>query len=220
MPSPIRLAASPCNSSGSQPSLASNVRTPAVSRVLGGIVDLRVPMHLVDQSPDRRGVHEKSERVVLVPVMLIAHGEGLARQSVSVPATAVDRERHMNASMLGRSRDRSQGARMDLPGSSYLLNLAIVSTTYVGFSALLVGLRQAKGSHLTAFDAYFTQTFILGRVHRHGGGLVPRSSRSGAGHRASCGASRARSRPLPFCHSPSRCPRGDARRPGCPFPCS
>ena len=49
---------------------------------------------------------------------------------------------------------------MDLPGSSYLISLAVVSTTYVGFSALLVGLRQAKGSHLTSFDAYFTQTFI------------------------------------------------------------
>ena len=62
---------------------------------------------------------------------------------------------------------------MDLPGSSYLLNLAIVSTTYVGFSALLVGLRQAKGSHLTAFDAYFTQTFIQVGFIVTVSGLVP-----------------------------------------------
>ena len=49
---------------------------------------------------------------------------------------------------------------MDLPSSSYLYSLAVVSTTYVGFSALLVGLRQAKGSRLTNYDAYFTLTFI------------------------------------------------------------
>jgi hypothetical protein len=49
---------------------------------------------------------------------------------------------------------------MDLPGSSYLISLAVVSTTYVGLSALLVGLRQANGSHLTSYDAYFTHTFI------------------------------------------------------------
>src|SRR5215470_14010468 len=65
-----------------------------------------------------------------------------------------------NASMLGCRRGRSQGARMDLPSSSYLSLLAVVSTTYVGFAALLVGLRQAKGSHLTSYDAYFTLTFI------------------------------------------------------------
>jgi hypothetical protein len=35
-----------------------------------------------------------------------------------------------------------------------LISLAVVSTTYVGFSALLVGLRQAKGSHLTSCVAY------------------------------------------------------------------
>jgi hypothetical protein len=49
---------------------------------------------------------------------------------------------------------------MDLPGTTYLISLAVVSTTYVGFSALLVGLRQAKGSHLTSYDAYFTHSFI------------------------------------------------------------
>src|SRR5262249_46867414 len=66
----------------------------------------------------------------------------------------------MNAPMLDRSGDRSQGASMDLPGSAYLYSLSVVSTTYVGFSALLVGLRQAKGDRLTAYDAYFTLTFI------------------------------------------------------------
>ena len=62
---------------------------------------------------------------------------------------------------------------MDLPGSSYLLSLAVVSTTYVGFSALLVGLRQAKGSRLTSYDAYFTHTFIEVGFIVTVGGLVP-----------------------------------------------
>ena len=49
---------------------------------------------------------------------------------------------------------------MDLPTSSYLFSLAMVSTTYVGFAALLVGVRQAKGGALTKYDAYFTEAFI------------------------------------------------------------
>lgn len=49
---------------------------------------------------------------------------------------------------------------MELPGASYLFTLATVSTTYVGFAALLLGLRQAKGSRLTRYDTYFTLMFI------------------------------------------------------------
>ena len=77
MPSPIRLAASPrVYSSGSQPSVASSRANAGLSALdaLGCVVELRVPIDLVDQSADRRGVDEESERVVLVPVMLIAHG--------------------------------------------------------------------------------------------------------------------------------------------------
>ena len=62
---------------------------------------------------------------------------------------------------------------MDLPSSSYLYSLAVVSTTYVGFSALLVGLRQAKGSRLTSYDAYFTLTFIQVGFIVTVSGLIP-----------------------------------------------
>src|SRR5215467_1724973 len=68
--------------------------------------------------------------------------------------------------------DRKESA-MDLPSSSYLYSLAVVSTTYVGFSALLVGLRQAKGSRLTRYDAYFTLTFIQVGFIVTVSGLVP-----------------------------------------------
>jgi hypothetical protein len=49
---------------------------------------------------------------------------------------------------------------MDVQTSSYLATLAMVATTFVGFAALLVGLRQAKGSRLTSYDAYFTVSYI------------------------------------------------------------
>ncbi len=49
---------------------------------------------------------------------------------------------------------------MDVQASSYLATLAMVATTFVGFAALLVGLRQARGSQLTSYDAYFTLSYI------------------------------------------------------------
>lgn len=48
---------------------------------------------------------------------------------------------------------------MDVQASSYLATLAMVATTFVGFAALLVGLRQAKGNRLTSYDAYFTVSY-------------------------------------------------------------
>ena len=49
---------------------------------------------------------------------------------------------------------------MDVQTSSYLATLATVATTFVGFAALLVGLRQAKGNRLTSYDAYFAESYI------------------------------------------------------------
>lgn len=49
---------------------------------------------------------------------------------------------------------------MDAQSSSYLATLAMVATTFVGFAALLVGLRQAKGNRLTSYDAYFALSYI------------------------------------------------------------
>ena len=43
---------------------------------------------------------------------------------------------------------------------SYLYTLATVSITFVGFSALLIVMRQAKGRSLTNYDTYFTISFI------------------------------------------------------------
>ena len=121
--------------------------------------------------------------------------------------------------MLGSSRDRSQGARMDLPGSSYLITLAVVSTTYVGFSALLVGCVKRRGVSLTSYDAYFTQTFIQLGLHRHG-----ERADAFAGRALGLVAERRVARlqrdrgAFPFCRSSRGCPLGDARRLACLFP--
>src|SRR5262245_54475695 len=68
---------------------------------------------------------------------------------------------------------RSQGTRVELPGSSYLYTLSMVSITFVGFSALLVVMRQAKGGGLTNYDTYFTLSFIQIGFLVTASGLVP-----------------------------------------------
>jgi len=62
---------------------------------------------------------------------------------------------------------------MELAGSSYLYTLAMVSITFVGFSALLVVMRQAKGGGLTNYDTYFTLSFIQIGFIVTASGLVP-----------------------------------------------
>ena len=62
---------------------------------------------------------------------------------------------------------------MELPGSSYLYTLSMVSITFVGFSALLVVMRQAKGGGLTNYDTYFTLSFIQIGFLVTASGLVP-----------------------------------------------
>jgi hypothetical protein len=62
---------------------------------------------------------------------------------------------------------------MELSGSPYLYTLAMVSITFVGFSALLVVMRQAKGGGLTNYDTYFTLSFIQIGFIVTASGLVP-----------------------------------------------
>ncbi|HEY3798023.1 MAG TPA: hypothetical protein VGL58_06675 [Caulobacteraceae bacterium] len=49
---------------------------------------------------------------------------------------------------------------MDLVGSAYLYVLAAVSTTFVGFSALIMTFRQATGGGLSRFESFVTQVFV------------------------------------------------------------
>jgi hypothetical protein len=49
---------------------------------------------------------------------------------------------------------------MELPGTTYLLALATVAITFVGFAALVLVLRQTIGENVTRYDTYFTLSFI------------------------------------------------------------
>src|SRR5690348_14694308 len=61
----------------------------------------------------------------------------------------------------------------ELPGSSYLFALATVSITFVGFSALLVVIRQGMGGRLKEYDIYFTLSFVQIGFIVTGSSLVP-----------------------------------------------
>jgi hypothetical protein len=49
---------------------------------------------------------------------------------------------------------------MDLPGLSYLFTLAELSVTFVGFSSLVVVLRQTMGGEMSKLDILITRIFI------------------------------------------------------------
>jgi hypothetical protein len=49
---------------------------------------------------------------------------------------------------------------MDLAGSNYLYTLAALSVTFVGFSALVIVLRQTFGGELSKLDILITRLFI------------------------------------------------------------
>src|SRR5215471_3970378 len=44
--------------------------------------------------------------------------------------------------------------QMELPGTSYLYNLTMISVTFAGFAALLAAFRQMVGGRLTRYDAF------------------------------------------------------------------
>jgi hypothetical protein len=58
-------------------------------------------------------------------------------------------------------------------GSTYLYALAVVSITLVGFSALLVIFRQARGEMMTRYESYFLLSFIQPGFIVTGGSLLP-----------------------------------------------
>lgn len=62
---------------------------------------------------------------------------------------------------------------MEPAGSTFLYALAAVSITFVGFSALLVIFRQARGDVLTRYEEYFVLSFIQPGLIVTGGSLIP-----------------------------------------------
>jgi hypothetical protein len=62
---------------------------------------------------------------------------------------------------------------MEPSGATYLYALAAVSITFVGFSALLVIFRQARGEAMTKYESYFLLSFIQPGFIVTGGSLLP-----------------------------------------------
>ena len=62
---------------------------------------------------------------------------------------------------------------MDLPGSSYFFTLAELSITFVGFSSLVVVLRQTMGGEMSKLDILITRIFIQLGFIVAAGSLLP-----------------------------------------------
>jgi hypothetical protein len=50
---------------------------------------------------------------------------------------------------------------MELPGTNYLYNLAVISVTFAGFSALLAAFRQMIGGEITRHDAFLIRSALV-----------------------------------------------------------
>src|SRR5215471_4555509 len=55
---------------------------------------------------------------------------------------------------------KTQEGAMDLPGASYFYTLAQVGITFSGFAALLMGLRQMRGSGMSKFHLWVAQSYV------------------------------------------------------------
>lgn len=63
---------------------------------------------------------------------------------------------------------------MELAGSNYLYTLALLSISYVGFTALILIFRQAKGGQMTLLDGFIIRSFVqLGFMAMIGAMLPP-----------------------------------------------
>ena len=50
---------------------------------------------------------------------------------------------------------------MELPGTNYLYNLAMISVTFAGFAALLAAFRQMVGGQVTKHDAFLIRSALV-----------------------------------------------------------
>lgn len=62
---------------------------------------------------------------------------------------------------------------MPLIGSDYLLNLALIAVSFVGFSMVVIALRQTSGAELSEFHMHFVRLFIEAGFAVAGFSLVP-----------------------------------------------
>ena len=62
---------------------------------------------------------------------------------------------------------------MELPGSSYLLNLAVISITFVAFSTIVVVFREAQGAGLVEYEVVLLRLFLVSGLEATVFSLIP-----------------------------------------------
>jgi hypothetical protein len=62
---------------------------------------------------------------------------------------------------------------MEISPEGFLYNLAVMMVTFAGFSALLLGIRQAAGARLTVLDRYLARTVLTNLFVLTAGALLP-----------------------------------------------
>lgn len=65
------------------------------------------------------------------------------------------------------------GGSVEVKGAILLYSLAGLMVTFAGFSALLLGVRQAAGAKLSALDTYLAKTVLSNLIVLSGGALLP-----------------------------------------------
>jgi hypothetical protein len=85
---------------------------------------------------------------------------------------------------------------MDAMESTYLYALASISTTFVGFSALIMTVRQTLGDGLSELEAWITRTFVQLGFLVTAGAMTPLLLAPAAFRMTSSGASAAGSSEL------------------------
>jgi hypothetical protein len=62
---------------------------------------------------------------------------------------------------------------MELPGSNYLLTLAVISITFVAFSTIVVVFREAQGAVLLEYDIVILRMFVVSGLEVTVFSLIP-----------------------------------------------
>ena len=62
---------------------------------------------------------------------------------------------------------------MEVKGATFLYALAALMVTFAGFSALLLGIRQAAGARLSLLDRFIVKTILVHLFILTGGALLP-----------------------------------------------
>ena len=62
---------------------------------------------------------------------------------------------------------------MELPGSSYLLNLAVISITFVAFSTIVVVFRESQGAGLAEYEVVLLRMYLVSGLEATVFSLLP-----------------------------------------------